>query len=142
MAQPSKTQQLNGMKFFNNLIVGTDNPVHSVLRLTTWLVMDSSTNNSVEIDYNGWFPNGAFVFLRNNLGVPPTYDPFGNSVYADVATLAGNTPFEHHGVALTPPIFKNADHVLGPISAPPLSAPADLRPNPRSGARSSTGSRP
>ena len=134
MSQPSKTQQLNGMKFFNNLIVGTDNPVHSVLRLTTWLVMDSSTNNSVEIDYNGWFPNGAFVFLHDNLGVPPTYDPFGNSVYADVATLAGNTPFEHHGVALTPPIFKNADHVLGPISAPPLSAPADLRPNQRSGA--------
>lgn len=37
-------------------------------------------------------------------------------------------------MALTPPIFKNAGHVLGPISAPPLSAPADLRPNKQSGA--------
>jgi hypothetical protein len=134
MNQPSSTQQLNGMKFFNNLIVGTDSPTPSVLRLTTGLVMDFGTNNFVEMDYDGWYPNGTFVFLKDNLGMPPTYDEFGNSLYADLAALGAYTTFEHHGVALTPPIFRNADYVLGPISAPPLSAPDDFTPASSSGA--------
>jgi hypothetical protein len=128
--QPSPTQVLNNMRFYNNLLVGTE----GALSLRTWLVLDYSTNNVVDIDYNGWFPNGTFNFLHDNFGPAPAYDQFGNSLYATTDVLRSYTPLEHHGVAVGAPIFESANYVLGPISAPPITAPDDITISTRSGA--------
>jgi hypothetical protein len=113
--QPSPTQVIHNMKMFNNLLIGTAGD--GALSLRTYLVMDEATNNIVEMNHNGWFPNGPFEFLSSN---------FGASTYADIDDLASRTPLEHRGVGLGTPIFATAGHVLGPIAAPPLVPPADV----------------
>ena len=108
----------------NNLLVGSR--YAGALRLRTRLVMDSATNNVVVMDYNGWYPNGPFTFLRRN---------FGSATYTNTRDLSRNTPLEHHGVALDRPIFEHTDHVLSPITEPPpLQPPADISLHPDSNA--------
>jgi hypothetical protein len=113
--QPSPTQVINNMRMLNNLLVGTAGD--GALSLRTYLVMDTATNNIVEMNHNGWFPNGPFTFLSSN---------FGAATYANVADLATRTPLEHDGVPLSTPIFATAGHVLGPIAAPPLAPLTDV----------------
>lgn len=121
--QPSPSQVIQNMKFWNNLLVGSASA--GALSLRTFLVMDTATNNIVEMDYDGWYPDGAFTFLSEN---------FGRATYSDILDLSNNTPLEQNGVALTTPIFESADHVLDPIAAPPLDPVADISLHPSSNA--------
>lgn len=121
--QPSPSQEINMMKMFNNLIIGTAGD--GAMSLRTFLVMDTATNNVVEINHNGWFPNGPFTFISSN---------FGQATYSSVSNLAANTPLEHDGVALNTPIFESVNHVFGPITAPPPAPLADISLHPTSNA--------
>jgi hypothetical protein len=76
--------------FYNNLTVGTYNGVDMtpVIQLA-------------HIDYNGWSPDGQFKFTQGWNGFK---------------TLQEQSPYEHHGILLTQPIFEHT------ISIPPLFA--------------------
>jgi hypothetical protein len=113
--QPSPTQVIQNMKMFNNVLIGSAGA--GALSMRTTLVMDTATNNIVEMNHNGWFPNGPFGFLSSN---------FGSSSYANIDELAAETPLEHDGVALSAPIFQTAGHVLPTIAAPPRAPLSDV----------------
>jgi hypothetical protein len=119
--QPSPEQEINNMKCYNNLFVGTS----GALEIETWLVMDEKTNNVVEMDYNGWFPDGDFTFLLWNFKEP---------VFDSLQDLRTHTPFEQHGVALRKPIFENLGLPSDSLSALPPGPSLDITPHVDSGA--------
>ena len=67
-------------------------------------------------DWNGWFPRGTFRF---------------DATWASLDALRGGSPYEHHGVILSEPIFQPAVEI--PSSHTTLrQPPADFTLHPRS----------
>lgn len=75
-------------QFKNNIVIGKSDPAH----VTTQLILAT-------IDYNGWSPDGAFVFWDS---------------WVNFADLQSNSPYEAHGRILDDNTF-----------ATPLALPAD-----------------
>lgn len=76
---------VSNFSFVNNLTVGTENAVNvfPVLRVA-------------RIDYNGWAPDGQFVFTES-------WDGF--------SALREDSPYERHGVLLHQPVFQDPMHI-------------------------------
>lgn len=79
-------QQANGawsyvanFRFINNIAIGATGPAN----FTSGIVLG-------EIDYNGWSPNGTFVFEDS---------------YSSLADVQARSPFETNGRVLTAPVF-------------------------------------
>ncbi len=80
----------SNFSFYNNLTVGTQNGVDMTPII-----------RSARIDYNGWSPDGQFKFTQKWNGFEALHE---------------QSPYEHHGVLLTQPVFEHA------ISIPPAFA--------------------
>lgn len=76
-------------QFKNNIVIGVAAPA----RFTTAIMLG-------EIDYNGWTPNGTFIF--------------DNMTWTNFADLQSRSPYEANGQILNSPIFQT-----------PFSLPAD-----------------
>jgi len=87
--------QVSNFSFVNNLTVGTENAVNMMPSLQL-----------ARIDFNGWAPDGQFTFHES-------WDGFGS--------LRERSPYERHGVLLSPPVFRET------VAIPPAFA-AFMRP--------------
>jgi hypothetical protein len=98
---------VSNFSFVNNLTVGTENAVNvfPVLRVA-------------RIDYNGWAPDGQFVFTES-------WDGF--------SALHEDSPYERHGVLLQQPVFQKSVQIPPKFSAF-MRPPLDLSLHPRSNA--------
>lgn len=99
-------QQANGnwayvanFKFVNNLVVGAATPA----KFTSGIILG-------EIDYNGWSPNGAFIFFQ---------------AYANLADVQARSPFENNGLILGSQSFAGFT-ALGPDYTT-FAAPANVQ---------------
>lgn len=103
---------VSNIRVFNNVVVGKGRPEG---KATATVVFATRIRHS-QFDWNGWFPRGTFRF---------------DATWASLESLRSGTPFEHHGIQLSEPIFEPAVEI--PSSHTTLRpAPADLTLHPRS----------
>ncbi len=97
---------LSNFSFLNNLTVGTDHAVNVIPVI-----------RSARIDYNGWSPDGEFVFTESWNGF---------------SALRKESPYERHGVLLQPPVFHEPVRIPSHFSAfmrPPSGVGLHARSN-------------
>ncbi len=103
---------VSNLRVYNNVVVGAGRPEG---RAVSTVVFATRIRHS-HFDWNGWFPRGTFRF---------------DATWASLDALRGGSPYEHHGVILSEPIFQPAVEI--PSSHTTLrQPPADFTLHPRS----------